>query len=69
MDSISFATLAGRLLTSFDNKVPGAKSNRYEYFGNGWTEKEKRNDQDETTNYLRKVGPYDLATLHEACND
>ena len=49
-------------------RQPGA-SNRFEYFGNGWTEKEKRNNPDELTHYLKKVGVYDLATLHEAWND
>jgi hypothetical protein len=45
-----------------------ARSNRYEYFGNGWTEKERRGDANENTKYLFEVGKADLATLHEAWN-
>jgi hypothetical protein len=30
-----------------------ARVNRFEYFGNGWTEREKKNDLVEITNYLQ----------------
>ncbi len=45
-----------------------AKANRYEYFGNGWTEREKSGDKDDITKFLPEIGKIDLATLHEAWN-
>jgi cation diffusion facilitator CzcD-associated flavoprotein CzcO len=45
-----------------------ALTNRYEYFGNGWTERERRNRKEEVAGYLHEIGKYDLATLHEAWN-
>ena len=45
-----------------------AASNRYEYFGNGWTEREKGGGLDEITRYIQEVGNIDLEMLHEAWN-
>ncbi|KAF2652581.1 FAD/NAD(P)-binding domain-containing protein, partial [Lophiostoma macrostomum CBS 122681] len=36
-------------------RSPDAKRNRFEYFGNGWTEKEARGDEREITDYLHEV--------------
>ncbi len=47
----------------------GAESNRFEYFGNGWTEREKKGDRIEVTRYLHAVGKVDFATLHESWNE
>lgn len=38
--------------------------NRFAYFGNGWTKKEKEQDSDLTT-YLKLPGEIDLRTYHE----
>ncbi|KAJ2989413.1 hypothetical protein NUW58_g3476 [Xylaria curta] len=46
-----------------------ARHNRFEFFGNGSTEKEKKGDHRELTSYLKPVGDIDLATLHEAWNE
>jgi hypothetical protein len=50
-------------------RTPEAQRNRYEYFGNGWTEREKNGDEVSLTRYLKEVGKVDLATLHENWND
>ncbi|OKL55520.1 hypothetical protein UA08_09197 [Talaromyces atroroseus] len=46
-----------------------AKRNRFEYFGNGWTEREKSGGDASLTSYLKEVGRIDIATLHENWND
>ncbi|KAJ4319198.1 hypothetical protein N0V84_006480 [Fusarium piperis] len=46
-----------------------ARLNRYEYFSDGSTERERRGDEKELTNYLREVGDIDLSTIHEAWNE
>lgn len=45
------------------------KRNRYEYFGNGWTQREEEADPVALTSYLHAVGTVDLATLHETWNE
>ncbi|KAL1603763.1 hypothetical protein SLS60_005353 [Paraconiothyrium brasiliense] len=45
------------------------RRNRFEYFGNGWTEREKNGDEKVLTQYLKETGTVDLATLHENWND
>jgi hypothetical protein len=45
------------------------KRNRFEYFGNGFTEREKNGDVLSLTKYLKEAGTVDLATLHESWND
>ncbi|KAH8704053.1 putative dimethylaniline monooxygenase [Talaromyces proteolyticus] len=52
----------------FEKSEEGTR-NRFEYFGNGWTEREKNGDEVLLTNYLKEVGKIDLATLHEHWND
>ncbi|EED17180.1 dimethylaniline monooxygenase, putative [Talaromyces stipitatus ATCC 10500] len=47
----------------------GGKRNRFEYFGNGYTEREKSGGKDSLTSYLKEVGKIDIATLHENWND
>jgi cation diffusion facilitator CzcD-associated flavoprotein CzcO len=47
----------------------GAEKNLYEYFGNGWTEREKKEDKANWTNYLHEVGKVNLETLHESWNE
>ncbi len=46
-----------------------AARNRYEYFGNGNTAREQRNELLEITQYFKEVGKEDLATLHENWNE
>jgi len=50
------------------DRADDAKVNPYEYFGNGWTEREKSGDKAELTKYLFEVGKIDLATVHETWN-
>ncbi|KUL85739.1 hypothetical protein ZTR_08526 [Talaromyces verruculosus] len=45
------------------------KRNRFEYFGNGWTERERTGGNTALTSYLKEVGKIDIATLHENWND
>jgi hypothetical protein len=45
------------------------KRNRFEYFGNGWTERERTGGNTALTSYLKEVGKLDIATLHENWND
>ncbi|KAF4122227.1 putative flavoprotein CzcO associated with the cation diffusion facilitator CzcD [Geosmithia morbida] len=46
-----------------------ARLNRYEYFSDGSTVREKTDDEKELTKYLRAVGDIDIATVHEAWNE
>ncbi|QGA20156.1 hypothetical protein EYB26_007857 [Talaromyces marneffei] len=46
-----------------------ARRNRFEYFGDGYTVKEKKGGVENITSYLKAVGKVDLATLHEAWNE
>lgn len=48
---------------------PGAERNCYEYFGNGYTEREAVRDEKDITNYLREIGKIDIETVHEAWNE
>jgi hypothetical protein len=50
------------------DRADDAKGNPYEYFGNGWTERERSGDKAELTKYLLEVGKIDLATVHESWN-
>ncbi|KAL1860806.1 hypothetical protein Plec18170_001318 [Paecilomyces lecythidis] len=50
-------------------RTPEGKRNRFEYFGNGYTEREKQGDDVLLTKYLKEAGSVDLATLHENWND
>jgi hypothetical protein len=43
--------------------------NRYEYFSNGTTQREKENDEKSITNYLKAVPDINLETLHELWNE
>ena len=43
----------------------GAEANRHEYFGNGYTERERVRDEVDLTSYLKVVKEEDLYTLHE----
>ncbi len=52
----------------FETSAEG-KRNRFEYFGNGSTEREMEGGLVNITKYLKEVGKIDLATLHEAWND
>ncbi|KAI1627239.1 cyclohexanone monooxygenase [Exophiala viscosa] len=52
----------------FERSEPGRR-NRYEYFGNGWTQREKEADPVALTSYLHPAGSIDLATLHETWNE
>ncbi|KAJ4294315.1 hypothetical protein N0V90_008005 [Kalmusia sp. IMI 367209] len=47
-----------------------ATRNRFEYFGNGWTEKEARGDEREITDYLNEVRDVNVAAeqAHEGFN-
>jgi hypothetical protein len=48
------------------------RRNRFEYFGNGYTEREESADEISLTNYIKQGGRIDdrgLATLHENWND
>ncbi|KAL4885426.1 hypothetical protein BJY04DRAFT_230965 [Aspergillus karnatakaensis] len=48
----------------------GAEKNRFEYFGTGITWREVHGRSDELlTSYLKEVGKFDLATVHELWND
>jgi cation diffusion facilitator CzcD-associated flavoprotein CzcO len=46
-----------------------AQKNRFEYFGNGWTDREIKGNEMELTKYLREIGKIDIETLHEAWNE
>ncbi|KPM36044.1 hypothetical protein AK830_g10525 [Neonectria ditissima] len=46
-----------------------ARLNRYEYFSNGSTERERIGDRADITNYLRAIGNIDVETVHEAWNE
>ncbi|KAM5349261.1 hypothetical protein ACJ41O_005768 [Fusarium nematophilum] len=46
-----------------------ARVNRYEYFSDGTTERERVGDEKGLTNYLRLIGDIDLETIHEAWNE
>ncbi|RWA10345.1 hypothetical protein EKO27_g4754 [Xylaria grammica] len=46
-----------------------SRLNRFEFFGNGVTERDRKGDEQDLTNYLSLVGDIDLATLHEAWNE
>ncbi len=46
-----------------------SEKNRFDYFGNGFTEREKRADPEDLTKYLKPVGQVDLKTLHESWTD
>ncbi|KAJ0420941.1 hypothetical protein BJY00DRAFT_323521 [Aspergillus carlsbadensis] len=50
-------------------KAEGARGNRFAYFGNGWTERERVGGVASMTNYLKEAGKVDLAVLHEAWNE
>lgn len=52
----------------FERSKEGTR-NRFDYFGNGWTQREKNADEIALTSYLKEVGTIDLATLHENWND
>ncbi|KAL2856674.1 hypothetical protein BJY01DRAFT_242719 [Aspergillus pseudoustus] len=54
---------------SFQRRA-GAEKNRFEYFGSGitWREVHDRTD-DGLTGYLKELGQFDLATVHELWND
>ncbi|KAK7420379.1 hypothetical protein QQX98_002802 [Neonectria punicea] len=47
-------------------RAQNARLNRYEYFSDGSTERERVGD---VTNYLRAVGSIDVETVHEAWNE
>lgn len=47
----------------------GGRRNRFEYFGNGDTEREQKGDAVALTSYLIEMGKVDLATLHEHWNE
>ncbi|KAI0872373.1 FAD/NAD(P)-binding domain-containing protein, partial [Hypoxylon argillaceum] len=49
-------------------RARGAKLNRFEFFGDGTTERENKEDDGDLADYLKLVGEIDLATLHEAWN-
>lgn len=46
-----------------------ALRNRFEYFGNGLTERERAGGAKNLTNYLKEIGQIDLEILHEAWNE
>jgi hypothetical protein len=46
-----------------------SKSNLFDFFGNGYTEREARADIDDLTKYLREYGEVDLRTIHESWTD
>lgn len=46
-----------------------SEKNRFDYFGNGFTERERRADADDLTKYLKPVGEVDLRTIHESWTD
>lgn len=49
---------------------PGAERNRFEYFGDGTTVREVTlRDEKNLTNYLKELGKYNLATIHELWNE
>ncbi|KAL2796550.1 hypothetical protein BJX66DRAFT_323869 [Aspergillus keveii] len=50
-------------------RAKGTRENRFAYFGNGWTEREREGGVASITNYLKEVGKVDLAVLHEAWNE
>lgn len=50
-------------------RSPEGRRNRFEYFGDGYTVKEKKGGVENITSYLKEVGKVDLATLHEAWNE
>ncbi|KAL5404052.1 hypothetical protein PMIN03_009431 [Paraphaeosphaeria minitans] len=52
----------------FERSEEGQR-NRFAYFGNGWTERERTGDEAVLTKYLKEAGTVDLATLHENWND
>lgn len=47
----------------------GSEVNRFEYFGNGWTKRERSGQSETWTNYLKEIGKIDLATVHEIWNE
>ena len=47
----------------------GAERNVFEYFGSGWTERERKLEKHRWVNYLHEVGKFDLETLHENWNE
>lgn len=48
----------------------GAEKNRFEYFGDGTTARETTQRKKENlVNYLKEVGQYDFATVHEQWNE
>jgi hypothetical protein len=49
-------------------RAKGTKGNRFAYFGNGWSEREREGGVASIMNYL-EVGKVDLAVLHEAWNE
>ncbi|KAI0531542.1 FAD/NAD(P)-binding domain-containing protein [Xylaria digitata] len=50
-------------------RAQSARLNRFEFFGNGTTERENTGDHQDLANYLKLVGDIDIATLHEAWNE
>jgi hypothetical protein len=46
-----------------------ARRNRFEFFGNGWTQKDVRGDEGEITGYLKGIGEIDPSSVHEAWNE
>ncbi|KAJ3542190.1 hypothetical protein NM208_g4226 [Fusarium decemcellulare] len=46
-----------------------ARLNRYEYFSDGTTERERVGNEKDLTNYLRAIGDIDIETVHEAWNE
>ena len=48
---------------------PGAQKNRFEYFGNGSTERDRVRDEKDLTKYLKEIGQIDLELLHEPWNE
>lgn len=46
-----------------------SEKNRFDYFGNGYSMREKRGDRDDLTKYLKPAGQVDLKILHESWTD
>ncbi|KAI0904110.1 FAD/NAD(P)-binding domain-containing protein [Ustulina deusta] len=50
-------------------RAPGARLNRFEFFGNGMTKRDDEGEDQDLTNYLKLVGDIDLAKYLEAWDE
>ena len=50
-------------------RAKASERNRFDFFGNGFTERERRGDADDLTKYVKPIGEVDLKTIHESWMD